>query len=66
MTIELWDMDVPYELIIDCTDEGKDMVRVKPNSMQDGRDSNYDICLDYEQCLELSRVLHFMANEIKK
>lgn len=66
MTIELWDMDMPYELQTCCNDEGKDMVIIKPNSMIEDRDENYDICLDYGQCMELSRVLRFMANEIKK
>lgn len=67
MTIELWDMDMPYELQIDCNDEGKKFVRIMPNSAQNDRDtSDYDLCLDYDQCMELSRVLRFMANEIKK
>lgn len=66
MTIELWDMDMPYELQKGCNDEGKDFVRIIPRSDIDERNDDYDICLDYKQCMELSRVLKFMANEIKK
>lgn len=66
MTIELWDMGMPYELQIGCNDEGKDFVKIVPNSINEDRDENYDIYLDYKQCLELSRALVFMANEIKK
>ena len=57
---------MPYEVIDDCNDEGKEFIRIKPNSMaRDRIEDNYDLCLDYEQCQELIRVLKFMSNEIK-
>lgn len=66
MTIGLWDLDVPYELMVDCTDEGKDFVRIKPNTVQDDRvEDTYDICLPYEKCQELIRALKFISEEIK-
>jgi len=65
MTIELWDIDVPYALHIDCSDEGKDFIRIAPNIAQEDRTDKYDICLDKEQCKELARCLMFMAKEIK-
>lgn len=66
MVIELWDMDVPYEVVTDCTSEGKDFVRIKPNTIvQDRIEETYDLGLDYDQCQELIRVLQFISEEIK-
>lgn len=65
MTIELWDMDMPYDVQTDCNAEGKDFVRIMPLALDKDRDENYDICLTKDQCKELARVLNFMAKEIK-
>lgn len=66
MTIELCDMDVPYEVQIDCNAEGKDFIRIKPNSAKYNREEDeYDLDLDYYGCQELIRVLQFVSKEIK-
>ena len=59
MTIELWDMDVEYKVETDVNMQGKDFVRISIPG-DDG------ICLNKSQCLELARVLTFLANEIKE
>lgn len=62
MTIELWDMDVEYRVSTDINANGKNYVRINVGTS----DPEYDLCLDREQCLELARVLTFVADEIKE
>lgn len=65
MTIQLQDLDVPYEVTTDITSDGKDIIEIRPNSAIDDRDNDYNICLDYNGCQELIRTLQFISNEIK-
>lgn len=57
MIINLWDMDVEYRVSTDTNAEGKDFVCINVEGE--------NLCLSREQCLELARVLTFLANEIK-
>lgn len=61
MIINLWDMDVEYKVSNDTNDNGIDFVRINVGNSE----PEYDLCLNKDQCLELSRVLVFLANEIK-
>ncbi|MCQ2231370.1 MAG: hypothetical protein MJZ30_05910 [Paludibacteraceae bacterium] len=65
MKIELYDTDVPYELVTDTTEEGKAVVKICPQSCITDRFEDYDIVLDYDKCQELIRALQFISNEIK-
>lgn len=62
MIIELWDMDIEYRVKTDTNAEGKDFVHVCPVNT----DPENGICLNRDQCLELARVLTFVANELKE
>lgn len=65
MTIELRDMDVEYRVMTDINANGKDCVRINVSTPE----PKIDLCLlhlDKEQCLELARVLMFVANELKE
>lgn len=62
MTIRLWDLDDEYDVSTDINAAGKEFVRINLGSSE----PDYDICLDKSQCLELARVLAFIANEIKE
>ena len=64
MIIQLLDLDVPYEVSTDITSEGKDVIRISPQPDREDRDSDFDICLDYDLCQELIRTLQFISNEI--
>ena len=69
MRIELFDMDVPYSVIIDTNSDGKDFIMLTPDCHTQDKecgDDKFTINLDYEQAKELMRVLNFLANEIKK
>lgn len=63
MTIELFDMDIPYTVSIDCNADGIDFVKLKLSS-DDDDDANF-LALDKEQCKQLARVLNFISEEIK-
>lgn len=65
MTIQLYDLDVPYEVATETTHEGKDVIMIRSNSALTDRDEDYNICLDYDGCQELIRTLQFISNEIK-
>lgn len=66
MKVTLWDMDMPYEIQNDVNAEGQDFIRIMPNSMAvDREEETYDLCLDYNCCLELIDALKFMSKKIK-
>lgn len=61
MTIELLDMDVPYEVQTDVNDDGVDFVRIMtPNAPEE-----YTICLTEVELDELTLVLQFMKKVLK-
>lgn len=64
MIIELIDIDVPYTVSTCVNDEGTSYVRISPNSAQNDRTEDWDICLDKQGIDELIRVLTFIKNEI--
>lgn len=65
MKIELFDLDVPYEVRTDINVDAETILRICPNSAkQDERDDSYDICLDKDGVDELIRVLNFIKNEL--
>lgn len=64
MTIELIDMDVPYCVSTAFSADGTPMVKICPNSAQEDRDENYDICLEKADVEELIRVLNFIKEEL--
>lgn len=55
-------MDIEYRVTTDTNTDGKDFVRVNAVNT----DPENGLCLNKEQCLELSRVLAFVANELKE
>lgn len=64
MTIELWDMDVEYSVSTDINGEGKNFIRITPNSSSGKTPEAFTICLKKEHCDELIRVLNFASNEL--
>ena len=64
MKIELWDMDVPFE-VSNCTNaDGKNFIRIAPNTAMINRDDSYDICLDKDGVKQLIKVLNFISGEL--
>lgn len=66
MIIQLFDIDCPYDVAVDITAEGKEIIEIRPLSANTDRDEDYNICLDYDLCQELIRTLQFLCNEIRR
>ena len=61
MTITLFDLDIPYIVEDDINDEGKNFIRIKPDT---SNENEAGICLDKDRVKQLIRVLQFIINEI--
>lgn len=64
MRIELTDIDVPFEVSNDTNADGKDFIRISPNTALMNRDDSYDICLDKDGVKQLIKVLNFISGEL--
>lgn len=62
MMINVWDMDMTYDISIDTNADGEDFIMIQASG---NGDDNY-IALNADQAREWSRVLEFMANELEK
>lgn len=64
MKVEMWDMDVPFEISNDTNADGVDFVRISTSIGADESNDN-DICLTRDQVEDFIDALRFIAKRLK-
>lgn len=62
MTVEMWDMDVPFEIKQDTNAEGVDFVRIHSSA---GDGDTQDICLTRDMLDDFIDALRFIGKRLK-